>query len=260
MDSPRQSPKNNPVRLQKYLAACGLGARRTCESFIDQGRVAVDGAVVSEQGVKVVPGEQAVTFDGRPVEADPLVRYVINKPRGVLSSTDDPRGRRTVLDLLPAIPQRVYHVGRLDYDSEGLLILTNDGELANRLMHPRYEIGKTYHVWLDRALKAEERRALMNGMTLQGESMRISDISMMRRDRRGFLHRMVLHEGKNRQIRRMAEALGRRVRRLKRVEIGPVRLDRMRSGEVREMRPGELALLEKRLGLEGRDAYGTTDS
>jgi 23S rRNA pseudouridine2605 synthase len=225
--------------------------------MIEQGRVAVDGGVVTEQGVKVVPGEQGVSLDGCPVELEPLVRYVLNKPRGVLSATDDPGGRRTVLDFLPSVPERVYHVGRLDYDSEGLLILTNDGELANRLMHPRYEIGKTYHVWLDRSLKAEERRALEKGMVLEGESMSISNVSVIRRDRCGFLHRMTLHEGKNRQIRRMVEALGLRVRRLKRVEIGPVRLDRMRSGEVREMRPGELALLERRLGLEGRDAYGT---
>src|SRR5262245_57144288 len=153
-------------RLNKFLAHAGVGSRRHCDELIIRGRVAVDGQVVRELGTKVEPGRQRVSVDGQPLRAERPVYWLVHKPRGYLSTNFDPAGRPRVVDLLPHVAQRVYTVGRLDEDSEGLMFLTNDGELANRLMHPRFGVEKTYHVQVAGRPEREDVRQLLKGVWL----------------------------------------------------------------------------------------------
>lgn len=236
--SPKPSP--NSVRLPKYLAHCGVASRRAAEGMIRQGRVAVDGRVVCEMGITVDPRAQAVTVDGRAVRPEAPVYLLLNKPRNMLCTSRDPQGRPTFHALLPDLPVRVYSVGRLDRDSEGLLLLTNDGELAHRLAHPRHHVDKTYEVWAARPLDAAERaRMIGEGLWSEGEQLRMRAITAGRRTPGGWLHTAVLGEGRNRQIRRMFEALGVTVLRLRRVAMGPLRLGGLKVGAWRPLTPRE---------------------
>lgn len=245
---PSACPKPNrpsEVRLHKYLADCGVASRRACERLIEEGRVAVDGAVIAPPGIALDPSLHSITVDGRAVGAQKLVHLILNKPRGYLCTSSDPRGRLTFHRLLPPLPERLYSAGRLDVGSEGLLLVTNDGELVQRLIHPRHEIAKTYTVWLDAPLEPAREGELCAGMELDGESLRMESCRRMGADHHGVFYEVVLRQGKNRQIRRMMEAAGRRVRRILRTRLGPLTLDGMRAGEWRHLTEEEVRKLQR---------------
>jgi pseudouridine synthase len=238
------------IRLQKYLAECGVASRRACEKLITDGLVAIDGVIVTELGTKVDPAFQKVTCDGRPVQLDQKVWIMLNKPVGVICTSDDPEGRERVIDMFSDLPGRVYTVGRLDVMSEGLLLVTNDGDLAHRLMHPRHHIEKKYQVWVDRELTPEEIDRMLKGLNCRGESLRALRVEPLRRtpeDKIGYT--LTLGEGRNRHIRRMMEALDCKVVRLVRVSVGPLRLEKLRTGEHRNLEAWEVEKLKKAVGL-----------
>ena len=235
-------------RLQKVLARAGFGSRRACEELIARGRVTVNGRV-ARLGDRVDPSRDVVEVDGSRVNLDPNVRYfALHKPAGVVTTLRDPGGRPDLRGLLPPGP-RVYPVGRLDRDSEGLLLLTNDGELANRVMHPRYGVEKEYLVEVEGEPTERTARALERGVELEdGVARAVSARVVGRRPGRGAL-RVVMVEGRKREVRRMLEALGFPVRRLVRLRVGPVRLGRLRPGQVRPLTPGEVRALYRAAGL-----------
>ena len=216
---PGPSEAGEPDKLQKVLARAGVGSRRVCEEMIEDGRVTVDG-VVAHIGQRVDPAGVTIEIDGVPVAADPaLVHYLLNKPAGVVTTSDDPQGRPTVVDLVPADP-RVFPVGRLDLDTEGLLIVTNDGALAHRLTHPSFGIDKEYLVEVEGTPSRGVLRALREGVELDDGRTTPASASVVGD---GQL-RLTIHEGRNRQVRRMCEAVGHPVRRLVRTRIGPIRV------------------------------------
>lgn len=238
------------VRLQKYLAECGVASRRASEKLIEEGRVSVDGVVVTELGTKVEPGKNRVLFDGKVVSLEEKVWIMLNKPTGVICTSEDPQGRERVLDLITDVPGRVYTVGRLDVMSEGLILITNDGDLAHRLMHPRHHIEKKYQVWIDRELSQDEIDRMLQGLNCRGEKLKALRVEPLRRmisSQPGYT--LTLGEGRNRHIRRMMEALDCKVVRLLRVSVGPLRLEKLRSGEQRHLDPWEVEKLRKAVGL-----------
>lgn len=238
------------IRLQKYLAECGVASRRACEKLITDGLVTVDGKTATELGTKVDPAVQKVTCNGKPVVLDKKVWVMLNKPVGVICTSDDPEGRERVLDMVSTIPGRLYTVGRLDVMSEGLILVTNDGELAHRLMHPRHHIEKKYQVWTQRELSAPEIDRMLNGLNCHGEKLRALKVEPLRRTPTGQPgYTLTLGEGRNRHIRRMMEALDCKIMRLLRVSIGPLRLEKLRTGEYRELAPSEVEQLRKAVGL-----------
>lgn len=212
--------------------------------------MSVDGRVVTELGTKIDPDNSRVTYKGRPVVLEKKVWLMLNKPTGVICTSDDPQGRETVLDMLPEFKTRLYTVGRLDVMSEGLLLVTNDGDLAHRLMHPRHHIDKKYQVWIDRELSEAEIDRMLKGLNCQGEKLKALKVTPLKRiiaSQPGYT--LTLGEGRNRHIRRMMDALDRKVVRLLRVSIGPIRLEKLRTGEHRELEPWELDKLRKAVGL-----------
>lgn len=243
-------PSPSEWRLQKYLAACGVGSRRRCEQLIAAGAVEVDGRPARELGVKVIPGRHRVTVNGLEVAPQRPAYWILNKPAGVVTTCRDPQQRRTFLDFLPRDAGRLFPVGRLDYDSEGLLLATNDGELALRLSHPRYEVEKRYRVELDRPLHAATMQRLTAGLPVDGEVMRLAAvIPERRRPGAPAVYEVRLREGRNRQIRRMMAAVGRRVRRLQRIQLGPLRLGSLKPGTARPLSTDEIAALRRAVGL-----------
>jgi len=231
-------------RLNKLLAHAGLGSRRYCEVLIGAGRVAVDGKIVRELGTKVDPQTQQVAVDGEPVRSERPVYWIANKPRGYLCTNRDPAGRPLVIDLVPQVSQRVYTVGRLDEDSEGLLLLTNDGDLANRLMHPRFGVEKTYQVQVAGIPTGEDLQQLLKGVWLSAGHVRAKHVKREKKQGDSTWLRIVLDEGKNREIRRMLARLGHKVLRLRRISLGPVRLGTLPSGKARRLtKPESDALL-----------------
>jgi len=233
------------IRLQKHLADCGLGSRRFCEKLITAGRVSIDGETVVELGTKVNPGRQKVVCNGKVVVKEAPVTILLNKPPKVICSSDDPQGRTTVLDLLDHLPERVYTVGRLDFMSEGLIIVTNDGDLAHALTHPRYHIEKVYKVWVDKPIGYHQLQKMKRGIPNQGETLRVLDIDEGVHTRKGVEYTITLGEGRNRHIRRLMEHFEKKVFRLMRIAIGPIRLDDLKPGEWRTAKPSELKLLRK---------------
>jgi pseudouridine synthase len=239
------------IRLQKYLAECGVASRRASEKLIEEGRVSVDGRVVTELGTKIDPKIQKVSCDGKSVRLEEKVWIMLNKPTGVICTSEDPQGRERVIDLFPDLPGRLYTVGRLDVMSEGLILLTNDGELAHRLMHPRHHVEKKYQVWIDRELSESDIDRMLKGLNCRGEKLQALRVEPLRRtiaSQPGYT--LTLGEGRNRHIRRMMEALDMKVVRLLRVSVGPLRLEKLRSGESRELQPLELEKLRKAVGLD----------
>jgi 23S rRNA pseudouridine2605 synthase len=227
------------VRLAKYLAHAGVASRRKAEELIEAGRVTVDGEVVTDPARGVIAGNE-VRVDGRPVSREEREVWAVNKPRGVLSTASDPEGRPTVLELVDS-PARLYPVGRLDYDTSGLLLLTNDGELADRLTHPRYEVPKTYLVTLRRPPSQRDLRRLASGVEL-GDGM-TGPAGVRRLGEREV--EIVLREGRNRQVRRMAEAVDNEVVALRRVRLGPIELADLPEGGARRLSEQELARLRE---------------
>ncbi|MFP3896736.1 MAG: pseudouridine synthase [Anaerolineales bacterium] len=246
-------------RLQKVLAHAGVASRRTCEEYMLQGRVRVNGQVVTELGTRVRPGVDRITFDGEPVEVEQArLYYALYKPAGYVSTVDDPQGRPVVVDLVPT-ETRVYPVGRLDMDSEGLLLLTNDGQLTHRLTHPRYEHEKEYLVLIRGQITSDEIVRLEKGVRLQKERparARVAQPGGQWRWRGQSIPqgcqwlRMILYEGRNRQIRRMLDAVGHPVERLVRVRMATLHLGDLHSGEGRSLDDGEVERLRRFVGLE----------
>jgi 23S rRNA pseudouridine2605 synthase len=229
-------------RLNKFLAHAGMGSRRHCEELILRGRVSVDGKVVRELGTKVEPGQE-VCVDGQPLRQEKAVYFLVNKPRGYLCTNHDPAGRPLAVDLVPHVPQRVYTVGRLDEDSEGLLLLTNDGDLAFRLMHPRFGVDKTYLVQVAGHPQKEDMQHLLKGVWLSDGHVRARRVKRLKSQGDSTWLQIVLSEGKNREIRRMLARLNHKVMRLRRTAIGPVQLGRLAPGKSRPLRMVELNLL-----------------
>lgn len=229
-------------RINKYLAHAGLGSRRHVEEIIRAGRVAINGAVVRDLGTRVDAG-QAVTVDGQPIQSERFVYWLVNKPRGYLSTNNDPAGRPRVIDLVPKVSQRVYTVGRLDEDSEGLLLLTNDGDLANRLMHPRFGIEKSYLVQVAGVPTRTDLQELTKGVWISEGHVKARSVKLVRKQGQSAWLLIVLNEGKNREIRRMLARLKHKVMRLKRVGLGPLKLGALKTGRNRPLAHGELRQL-----------------
>jgi 23S rRNA pseudouridine2605 synthase len=239
-------------RLNKYLAHAGVGSRRHCEGLILAGRVSVDGRAVRELATRVGP-EQVVKVDGVAVRAEKYVYWLVNKPRGYLCTNHDPSRRPLVIDLVPQINQRVYTVGRLDEDSEGLLLLTNDGDLANHLAHPRYGVQKAYLVLVAGNPAPADLKKLLEGIYLAEGHVKARQVKRLKKQGNSTWLRIVLSEGKNREIRRMLAKLDHKVLRLKRIEIGPVELGNLTPGKSRPLTLHEIKSL-KRLAEKHRRA------
>jgi 23S rRNA pseudouridine2605 synthase len=230
-------------RLQKYLARCGVASRRSSEKIIADGRVRVNGQVATEVGISVEPEHDRVEVDGWVVRPPATLTYIaLNKPIGVVSTVSDPRGRRTVLDLVPD-DARVYPVGRLDYDSEGLLLLTDDGDLSLRLTHPRHDVQKEYHALLRGDVTDALLGHLSVGVDLDGKRTAPAKFERLETHPDGVWIRVVLHEGRNRQVRRMVEAVGLEVVRLVRVRVGSLRLGDLAPGAWRRLSAAEVEAL-----------------
>ncbi|GLB68691.1 pseudouridine synthase [Arthrobacter mangrovi] len=227
----------NGVRLQKVLAQAGVASRRVCEDMIAAGRVEVDGAVVTELGVRVDPATAVIHVDGIRIQTDEtLVYYVFNKPKGVVSTMEDPEGRPCISDFLKKNKdQRLFHVGRLDQATEGLLLLTNDGELANRLTHPSYEVPKTYLVQVRGPMAQGVGAQMRDGIELEDGVSRVDSFRLVDSTPGHVLVEVVLHSGKNRIVRRMFDAVGHPVERLVRTQVGPIRLGDQRQGSIRAL-------------------------
>ncbi len=237
------------VRLQKVIAEAGLCSRRKAEALILEGRVRVNGEVVDRLGVRVDPQRDRIEVDGKPLAIEPKAYIALHKPKGVITSVRDPRGRRTVVDLLPEMGLRLYPVGRLDYDTSGLLLLTNDGELAFRLTHPSFGVEKVYIAELKGCITDEAVRRLERGVPLEDGLTSPARVKVLRRSPGASRIEIAIHEGRNRQVRRMAEAVGFPVVELIRVRFGPVTLDGLKSGEHRRLSPGEVAALRACVNL-----------
>ncbi|MDO5083428.1 rRNA pseudouridine synthase [Arachnia propionica] len=232
------------IRLQKVLAQAGIASRRASEILIDEGRVEVNGKVVTEQGRRVDPERDTIRVDGARIPPPRRHRYlVLNKPRGVVSTMEDPEGRRTLADLLPRRSERLFHVGRLDTETEGLILLTNDGEFANRMAHPRYEVPKTYLAEVAGLVEPRTLRRLEKGLRLDDGPVRPDKVKLVSRSESRSLLSITLHEGRNRIVRRMMDAVGHPVDRLARTGIGPVRLGQLTIGTSRELTREELGAL-----------------
>ncbi len=250
--SPRWRPpryNDRMERLNKYLAHAGLGSRRHCEKLILAGRVTVAGQPVRELGTRVGP-EQQVCVDGQPLRAERPVYWLVHKPRGYLCTNHDPAGRPLAGDLVPHISQRVYTVGRLDEDSEGLLLLTNDGDLAHRLMHPRFGVAKTYLVQVAGLPTRDDLGQLLRGVWLSDGHVRARHVKRLKRQGESTWLRIVLSEGKNREIRRMLARLHHKVMRLRRIALGPVQLGKLAAGKSRRLSRQEVHELRDSAGRE----------
>jgi len=243
--SPRSSEGDGSERLQKVLAAAGLGSRRQCEELILDGRVEVDGETLVQLGTKVDPVQQTIRVDGEPLKRQQVAYIMLHKPEGVVSTARDPAGRPRVTDMVPPEYGRLFPVGRLDMSSEGLILLTNDGPLANRLTHPRYGVEKHYHVQVAGQVETETLRQLREGMYLAEGFARVARVRIKSRRKQGTILEMVLDEGRNREIRRLLAKVGHKVQRLVRVAIGPLRLGELPRGAYRELRREEVQALRE---------------
>jgi 23S rRNA pseudouridine2605 synthase len=238
------------IRLQKVLAAAGVGSRRHCEEMIGAGRVEVDGEIVRRFGARVDPQTQVIRVDGRRIPArEDLVYLALNKPAGVLTSMSDPRGRPTIADYLGDRGERLFHVGRLDYDTEGLMLLTNDGELAHRLAHPSYGVLKTYLADVAGPLSRDLGRRLMTGIELDDGLATADRFRVVERAGQRALVEITLHEGRKHIVRRMLAGAGHPVSRLVRTQVGPVALGPLKPGTTRRLTTREIGELYAAVGL-----------
>ena len=246
-------------RLQKVLAHAGVASRRACEQLIADGRVSVDGITVTEAGVRVDPLTQEIRVDGSRILTNPeLITLMLHKPAGIVTTMEDPEGRPTVAqygrDYLtehPELPDslRLVHVGRLDTETEGLLLLSNDGELSHRLMHPSFEIAKTYVAIVEGQVEPWVPRKLRRGIELEDGEAKADRVTVKDSGPRGSIVEITLHSGKNRIVRRMLDAVGHPVTRLARTRLGPLRLGNLRPGQTRPLSGEEIAALQQEVGL-----------
>jgi 23S rRNA pseudouridine2605 synthase len=237
------------MRLQKYLADCGVASRRKCEEYISQGLIRVNGETVTQMGFIVDPERDTVAYKGKKVSVQKNKVYLmLNKPAGYVSTCSDDKGRLTVMDLVGDIKERLYPVGRLDFTSEGLLILTNDGELANVLTHPRHSVEKKYLAVINSTITDEEIKKLETGVMLDGYKTNKAVFSVIKREENRTEILCVITEGKNRQLRRMFEIVGKEVVYLKRVGIGEIKLGNLKKGQYRRLTADEVTYLNKIAG------------
>ena len=238
------------LRLQKVLAQAGLGSRRACEELIASGRVEVDGQIVVEQGTRIDPVKAIVRVDGQRVPTAPdTVVLVFNKPKGVVSTMADDHGRKCVGDYVAERPERLFHVGRLDAETEGLLIITNDGQLAQHLGHPTHEVAKTYVATVAGVVERDGLRALRLGVELEDGLAKCDTARIVQSLSDRTMVELVIHQGRNRIVRRMFEAIGHPVLALVRTRVGPVSLGQQRPGSLRVLEGSELHALYTQAGL-----------
>jgi 23S rRNA pseudouridine2605 synthase len=253
IDEPVSADSSEPaqgVRLQKVLARSGIASRRKCETLMAEGRVEVDGLVITQLGARVDPETAVIRVDGiRLPVAESHAYLVANKPRGVVSSMADEEGRPDLRSLLGGRDERLFHVGRLDTDTDGLIVLTNHGEFAHRLAHPSYELDKTYVAEVEGVVRPRVRRQLLDGVTLEDGPIAVDAFTVVSTEGRRSLVELVIHEGRNRIVRRLFAKVGHPVIRLSRTAIGPIRLGDLRSGDVRELTVEELGTLLDLVGL-----------
>jgi len=236
-------------RLQKFLAHCGVASRRKAEEYIRNGKVKVNGKVVAEMGVSVT-SEDRVEVDGKPVRLEKNKVYILlHKPKGYVTTVHDPQGRDTVMDLLQGVEERVYPVGRLDYDSSGLLLFTNDGQLANRMMHPSHEVVKVYVATIEGTPSVEAIRRLEKGIRIEDYTTAPALVKVLKDYGEKTKLEITIHEGRNRQVRKMCEAIGHPVIRLKRVAYGSLELGNLKPGQWRYLTDGEQKQLGRDTGI-----------
>jgi len=229
------------IRLQKLLAQSGVASRRKCEELMLAGEVVVDGEVVTRLGTKVDPHTAVIRVSGRRLPPiSPHVYLVLNKPRGVVSTMSDPEGRRTLSDVVADRPERLFHVGRLDTDTSGLLLLTNDGDFAHRVAHPSFEVDKTYVAEVDGEVTRATLQQLRNGVTLEDGPVAVSAAKVVTQGAGKSIVELVIHEGRNRIVRRLLDHVGHPVRQLTRTAVGPVVIGQLRSGDLRDLTLDEL--------------------
>ncbi|RFU19242.1 pseudouridine synthase [Geodermatophilus marinus] len=245
-------PEGDPQgeRLQKVLARAGVGSRRVCEDMIEAGRIAVNGRRVTVQGMRVDPRRDRISVDGARLELrDDRVTYALNKPAGVITAMSDDRARPTVGDMVGDLAPGLVHVGRLDQDTEGLLLVTNDGELAHRLAHPSYEVPKTYLAQVSGSVRRDLARRLRAGVELEDGPVRVDSFAVVDTHAGQSVVEVVLHEGRKHVVRRLLAHVGLPVSRLTRTAVGPVQLQRMRSGSIRRLSRAEVGSLQELVGL-----------
>ncbi|WP_256757248.1 pseudouridine synthase [Cohnella sp. WQ 127256] len=234
-------------RLQKVLANAGVASRRKCEDLITAGKVTVNGEVVTELGVKADPTKDTITVSGKPIKKEAKVYLMFNKPKGVITSVSDPQGRSVVMDYLKEIKERLYPVGRLDYDSEGLLLMTNDGDLAHKLTHPSHHVPKTYHATVERVPHGNSLEKLVKGIKLEDGITAPAEVEYHDIDpeKKFATISITIHEGRNRQVRRMFDAIHHPVTRLKRISFGGLFLNNLQRGKHRRLTAEEVRKLEE---------------
>lgn len=232
------------MRINKYIAHAGLCSRRKAEALIQQGLVTINGKVVTELSTTVKSGDR-VEVEGTPIYNEEKVYYLLNKPRGVISSVSDEKGRKTVIDLLPDIKERIYPVGRLDWDTSGLLILTNDGDFTDKMIHPRNEIDKVYLARVKGLATKENLRPLVKGIMIDGKKTKPARYTILKTDREKdrSVVELVIHEGRNHQVKKMFEAIGLPVDKLSRTRFGTLDLSGLRPGEARRLNKKEVSQL-----------------
>lgn len=240
-----------PIRLQRYLAMAGAGSRRHCEDFILTGRVTVDRQTIRELGFRVVPGEQDVRLDGERVRLERKAWYLLNKPVGYLCTNNDPTGRPRVIDLFPRSKERLFSVGRLDEHSQGLLLVTNDGDLAHRLAHPRFRVRKVYEVQVAGIPQRELLEQLKRGLYFAEGRFKVADARLVRTRKDSAVLALELMEGQNREIRRLLAKVGHKVQRLERVALGPLTLGELPVGQYRPLTLHEVTALRELVAGKG---------
>ena len=238
-------------RLQKIISRAGVASRRKAETLILQGRVSVNGQIIRKLGAKAVWGNDEIQVDGKTIKTDAeKVVLALYKPRRCVTTLYDPQGRRTVADMIGDLPVRVYPVGRLDYDVEGLLLLTNDGELSHRLQHPRYKVAKTYLVKVRGSPSEKTLAQLQQGVRLRDGVTAPAELSILHDDKKTTWISLVVREGRYHQVKRMCAAVGHPVLKLQRTKIGPIKLENLRPGQSRRLKAREVRSLRRVVGLE----------
>ena len=238
-------------RLQKFLARAGVASRRSAEKLITEGKIRVNGVIIKELGTKVDPFKDKISYNGKMVKLErKKVYYMLNKPKGYISTVKDDKGRKTVVDILSDVEERIFPIGRLDYNTEGLLLLTNDGDFMNKLLHPKYEIGKIYVAKIDGIINLDDLHKLADGVKLEDGKTAPADVYLdsINKTLKESRVEITIYEGKNRQVRRMFKALGYEVKALKRIAFAGLTLNKLKRGEYRKLTDNELLRLRKKIG------------